>query len=201
MNKSCCCPTLTLFLLFSIFPSSALMAADKPSSHGWIPYEGYAHHLPFPFLIDPLGIKHPREMFIGKISVFIVSVPNMSQGRKQEKWAKLLGEDPKTKLPSEVALILVEDISHAGFFKAMALSHIKKHFDEHSRPFPVIDYNGTLTRDFGVAKNSTQILIYDKSGNLYEVEKNLDNVDLTLNRIHKAIQRLEREKRHPHPST
>ncbi|KIE58585.1 hypothetical protein A946_06870 [Methylacidiphilum kamchatkense Kam1] len=54
--------------------------------------------------------------------------------------------------------------------------------------------NGMLTHDFGVPKNATQILIYDKSGNLYQVEKNLDNIDLTLNRIHKAIQKLEREK-------
>ncbi|TFE69607.1 hypothetical protein [Methylacidiphilum caldifontis] len=188
-----------VFLCFLI-PIVSLMATERSSLHSPTYYDGYARHLPFTTLIDPMGKKHSKEQFSGKVSVFIVSVPNMSQGRKQEKWAKLLAEDPQSKLPNNVALILVEDIAHAGFFKTMALSHIKKHFNDHSRPFPVLDYNGKLSQDFGVPKNTTQILIYDKSGNLYQVEKNLDNVDFTLKRIHKAIQKLTREKRDSHPS-
>jgi hypothetical protein len=188
-------PTMVLFLLLFLCSSSLLKAAEKTSPNYSIHYDGYARHFPFYPLIDPLGKKHSINQFLGKITVFIVSVPNMTQGKKQEKWARLLGEDPKTKLPDDVALILVEDISHAGFFKGLALSHIKKNFNENSRPFPVLDMNGTLTHELGVPKNTTQILIYDKSGNLYQVEKNLDNIELTLNRIHKAIQRLEREKK------
>ena len=85
-----------------------------------------------------------------------------------------------------MALFLVEDMSQAGAFKGMALDNMKKQFTPSSRPFLILDQTGAILKEFGVPRGKTEILIYDKGSSLRDVETDLDDQDLTVQRI-KAI--------------
>jgi hypothetical protein len=137
-------------------------------------------------LADPSGVTHTRQDVAGRVVVAIFSAPTMGQGNAQEKWSDLLSTEPASKLPDEVALVLVEDMTQAGIFKGMALDSMKKQFAPHERPFLILDQTGNVFKKFGMPKNQTGILIYDKTGALRDVELNLSDQKNTLNRI-KAI--------------
>ena len=141
-------------------------------------------------LADPSGATHTRQEVAGKVCVAIFSAPNMSQGDKQEKWSDLLANKSATKISDSVVLILIEDMSQAGPFKDMALDSMKKHFTPKSRPFLILDQDGSVFKKFGVPRDKTEILIYDKNSNLRDVEIKLgeDDEENTLRRI-KAITR------------
>jgi hypothetical protein len=148
-----------------------------------LPPGDYATHMDTTPLADPSGTTHTRQEVKGKVVVAIFSAPNMSQGSTQEKWSKLLAQDPKTKLSDSLALVLVEDMSQAGAFKGMALDNMKSQFTPHSRPFLILDQTGAVLKQFGVPRGKTAILIYDKSGTLRDVEADLSNQDTTVHRI------------------
>jgi predicted transcriptional regulator len=71
-------------------------------------------------------------------------------------------------------------------FKGLALDDMKKEFTPHSRPFLILDQTGDVVKKFGVPRDQTVILIYDKKGKLRDVETNLKDQDGTVQRI-KAI--------------
>lgn len=155
-----------------------------------IPPGNYAHKLGTKPMEDPSGATHTKEEVAGKVVVAIFSDPNMSQGGRQEKWSDLLANNPKTKISDHIALVLVEDMSEAGMFRGMALDSMKKQFTPHSRPFLILDQDGSVFKKFGVPRNKTEILIYDKHGTLRDVETDLDKQDLTLSRVHAITKRL-----------
>jgi len=143
-------------------------------------------------LADPSGATHTKQEVAGKVCVAIFSAPNMSQGDKQEKWSDLLANKPASKVSNSVVLILVEDMSQAGMFKDMALDSMKKHFTPKSRPFLILDQDGSVFKKFGVPSDKTEILIYDKNSTLRDVEVNLgeDDEDNTIHRIKVITRRL-----------
>jgi hypothetical protein len=155
-----------------------------------LPEGNYATHIGTRSIADPSGATHTRKEIAGKVVVAIFSAPNMSQGDKQEKWSDLLATQHDTKLSDEIALFLVEDMSQAGWFKGIALSDMKKQFTPHSRPFLILDEDGSVLKKFGVPRGATQILIYDKNGTLRDVETDLDDQDKTIHRIKSITRRL-----------
>ena len=134
-------------------------------------------------LADPSGAFHSRSEIAGKVVVIIFSIPSMSQGDRQETWAGLLADNPKTKVSDAVGLVLIEDMSQAGMFKGIARDRMKKEFKPDSRPFLILDETGISRKRWGVPENKTQIMIYDKQGLLRDIETNLDLQDATLHRI------------------
>jgi hypothetical protein len=171
--------------------TSSLLHADTVTMN--LPDGNYAKHLGTHSLADPSGKTHSRQEVKDKVVVGIFTAPNMSQGDVQQKWADLLANNSDTKLSDEVALILVEDMSQAGWFKGVARGDMKKDFTPASRPFLIIDEDGSVLKRFGVPHGTTRILIYDKNGTLRDVEENLDDQDATIHRIKSITHRLLEE--------
>jgi len=158
-----------------------------------IPPGNYTRHLGTGSIADPSGATHTRKEIANKVVVGIFTAPNMSQGDVQEKWANLLANEPATKISDEVSLLLVEDMSQAGMFKGIARSDMKKEFTPKSRPFLIIDEDGSVLKNFGVASGRTEILIYDKKGTLRDVESDLADQDKTIHRIKQITHQLLNE--------
>ncbi len=93
-----------------------------------------------------------------------------------------------------MALFLVEDLSQAGMFRGVALDSMKKQFTPHSRPFLILDQDGSILKKFGIAHNETAILIYDRHSRLRDVETDLDNQTVTVHRVKVITTRLLNEK-------
>jgi len=158
-----------------------------------LPEGNYATHIGTRPIADPSGATHTRKEIAGKVVVGIFTAPNMSQGDIQEKWANLLANQPDTKISDEVALFLVEDMSQAGMFKGIARGDMKKEFTPNSRPFLILDEDGSVLKKFGVEHGRTEILIYDKNGTLRDVETDLNDQDTTIHRIKAITHRLLEE--------
>jgi len=174
--------TLVLGVLF--IAASACVHAETVAMN--LPPGNYATHIGTRSIADPSGATHAKKEIANKVVVGIFTAPNMSQGDTQEKWANLLANESATKISDEVALFLVEDMSQAGMFKGIARSDMKKEFTPKSRPFLILDEDGSVLKKFGVATGRTEILIYDKRGTLRDVENDLADQDKTIHRI-KAI--------------
>jgi len=181
--------SIGLFMLF--WGTSGLGRADSVKMN--MPPGNYATEIGTRSLADPSGATHTRQKVKNQVVVAIFSAPNMSQGGRQEKWSELLANQADTKVSDKVALILVEDMSQAGMFKGMALDSMKKQFTPTSRPFLILDEDGSGLKRFGVPRNKTQILIYDKKGKLRDVETDLDDQATTINRIKAITARLLKE--------
>ncbi len=156
-----------------------------------IPPGDYAKKMGDHTMADPSGTTHTKADVAGKVVVAIFTIPNMSHGDTQEKWSKILANDPPTKVSDRVFLVLVEDMSQAGWTKGMARSQMKKEFTSGSRPFLVLDETGDVIKRFGVPPNTTRILIYDKQGQLRDVEVNLKDTAKTDKRIKDITQELQ----------
>jgi hypothetical protein len=161
--------------------TAGLAHAQDVAMH--LPSGNYATEIDTTPLTDPSGATHTRLEVKGKVVVAIFSAPNMSQGGTQEKWSNLLANQSATKLSDSVAMFLVEDMSQAGAFKGIALDNMKKQFTPTSRPFLILDQNGAILKKFGVPRGKTEILIYDRQSMLRDVETDLDDQDMTVNRI------------------
>lgn len=159
---------LTLYSLFCFIHFFAL-GKDTPSMH--IPEGNYAKKLGNRSLDDPSGKSHTKQEVINRVVVAIFSVPNMSQGSKQERWSELLADDSTTKLNEKIALVLIEDMKQSSF-KGVARKRMEKEFHPKERPFLLLDETGEIREKFGVPKNATAVLIYDKKSNLRHVENN-----------------------------
>ena len=90
-----------------------------------------------------------------------------------------------------MVLVLFEDMAHAGMFKGIARSDLKKQFTKGSRPLVVLDETGAIFAKYGVPRNKTEILIYDKKGGLRDVESDLDDEAKTVARIHAIVRTLQ----------
>jgi hypothetical protein len=158
-----------------------------------IPAGDYTRQLGNGSLDDPSGVPHTRREAAGQVIVAIFSIPNMSQGSYQEKWSNLLADQSDTKLPKSEFLVLFEDMAHAGLFEGIARSDLKKQFTKGSRPLVVLDETGAIFKKYGVPRDKTEILIYDKKGVLRDVEADLNgsNSDKTIARIHAITRALE----------
>ncbi len=88
-------------------------------------------------------------------------------------------------------LVLFEDMAHAGMFKGVARSDLKKQFTKGSRPLVVLDETGSIFTKYGVPRDKTEILIYDKKGVLRDVEADLRDSDKTVGRIHSITRALQ----------
>lgn len=174
--------------LISAFSAGALLAMSmlvlKADVQMQIPSGDYTRQLGNGSLDDPSGVAHTRQDAKNQVIVAIFSIPNMSQGGYQEKWANLLGHQADTKLPNSVFLVLFEDMAHAGMFKGIARSDMKEQFTKGSRPLVVLDETGNIFKKYGVPSDKTEILVYDKKGALRDVETDLSDESTTLNRIH-----------------
>ncbi len=148
-----------------------------------LPAGYYAKKIGPELLADPSGETHSRQEVAGKVVVVIFSAPNMTQGGRQEKWSKILADDPGTRLSDNISFYLLEDMSAAGMFKGMARDSMRKDFTKDSRPFLILDETGEVFKNLGVPHNKTVILVYDKTSKLRDVETNLDDSALTVNRL------------------
>jgi hypothetical protein len=173
-----------------LLPASAARADEVAMR---VPPGSYARRLGATVLADPLGTPHTRRDAAGKVLVAIFSAPTMSQGGYQEKWSSLLADQPATRLPGEVMLVLFEDMSQAGMFQGMARDDMKKQFVKGSRPLLILDESGATFKKIGIPRNRTQILIYDKTGTLRDVEQDLGDVDATVRRIRAITRQLQAE--------
>ena len=57
----------------------------------------------------------------------------------------------------------------------------------------VLDETGSIFKKYGVPRDETEILIYDKKGVLRDVEAELDDSDKTVARIHSITRTLQAE--------
>lgn len=171
--------------------TSGLLRAESVEMN--LPAGNYAKQLGSASLKDPSGVSHTKQEVKNKVVVGIFSDPTMSQGDAQEKWSDLLATQPASKVSDKVALILVEDMTEAGMFRGMALNDMKKDFTPEARPFLILDNTGAVFKRFGVARNKTVILIYDKHGKLRDVEEDLTNQDLVIHRIKVITKKLMAE--------
>ena len=135
----------------------------------FIPDGNYAKKIGNHSLDDPSGKSHNRQEVLNQVVVAIFSIPNMSQGGKQERWAELLADNSKTKLNDKIALFLIEDMKQSSF-RGMARNRMEKEFHPKVRPFLLLDETGKVRERFGVPPNTTAVLIYDKESNLRHVE-------------------------------
>jgi hypothetical protein len=181
--------TCLLVVILGLLGSSHSWAADEMA----IPPGNYSKQMGTAVLADPSGVTHSKADVANKVVVAIFTIPNMSHGSTQEKWAKVLANDSATKVSDRVFLVLVEDMSQAGWTKGMARDSMKKEFTSGSRPFLILDENGDVIKRFGVPANTTRILIYDKRGRLRDVEIDLKDVATTDRRIKKFTQQLMEE--------
>jgi hypothetical protein len=184
----------------SVSALSAAVLFFSSLATGWgadvqmhIPPGNYTRQLGNGSLDDPSGAAHTRRDANGEVIVAIFSIPNMSQGSYQEKWADLLAHHPGTKLPKSVFLVLFEDMAHAGMFKGIARSDLKQQFTKGSRPLVVLDETGAIFEKYGVPRDKTEILIYDKKGALRDVEADLSDSDETVKRIHLITSSLQKK--------
>jgi len=175
-------------VIFAVVPVGMAGAVEMQ-----IPPGDYTRQLGNGSLDDPSGTPHTRREAAGKVMVAIFSIPNMSQGGYQEKWSGLLADQPDTRLPKSVVLVLFEDMAHAGMFKGIARSDLKKQFTKGSRPLVVLDETGLIFKKYGVPRDKTEILIYDKKGVLRDVEADLSDADKTVARIHAITRALQAE--------
>jgi hypothetical protein len=181
---------LILFLLspLLVFGSASLAQADDEMV---VPPGNYTRQLGNGSLADPSGVAHTRREAKGQVIVAIFSIPNMSQGSYQEKWANLLAHQSDTKLPNSVFLVLFENMAQAGMFKGIARSDMKEQFTKGSRPLVVLDETGAIFKKYGVPDDKTEILIYDKTGALVDVEQDLSATDTTVRRLHVITKKLQ----------
>ena len=173
-----------LLALFCMTPGRSRAQAQNVAMH--VPPGTHATQFAATPLKDPAGKTHTSQELHGKVVVVIMSAPNSSQGGAQQKWSKLLADQEDTKLPAKVSLMLVEDMPEAGMFKGIAMDKMKKEFKPDSRPLLLLDEDGHVFSRFGVPKDKTEILIFDKHGRLRDVETKLDDQSTTVQRI-KAI--------------
>jgi hypothetical protein len=152
-----------------------------------IPSGFFAKNIGKSALSDPSGTTHTRQEVAGKVVVAIFSAPTPSQGDSQKQWSDSLA----TELPGSIVLVLVEDMTEAGLFKGIALSDMKQQFSPHSRPFLILDQNGDVFKKFGVPRDKTVILIYDKTGKLRDAETNLGDSNATLQRVQAIAHELQ----------
>jgi hypothetical protein len=183
-----CRKSFIIVLLVLCLATSGRLYADSVQMN--IPPGDYGAQIASGSLEDPSGATHSRQEVKDKVVVAIFSAPNMSQGGRQEKWSDLLATQSDTKVSDKVSLYLVEDMTQAGMFKGMALDSMKKQFTPDSRPFLILDQTGNVFKQFGVPKNKTAILIYDKHSKLRDVEINLDDQEMTIHRIKAITKRL-----------
>jgi len=181
MGLSAAIYRLSFFLLG--FGTSSLAMADNIQTA--LPASDYVRMLGAYELADPSGAMHTEQEVTKKVCIVIFTVPDMNQGDMQQAWSDLLANKPETKVPDTVALLLLEDISQAGFFKDMALDSMKKQFTPQSRPLVLMDQDGGFCKRFGLPPDTTEIFIYDKKGVLRDVETKLgeDDQDATMARI------------------
>jgi hypothetical protein len=182
-----------MFLLTAALIMTALPVARGAEVAMQIPPGDYTRQLGNGSLNDPSGAAHTRREASGQVIVAIFSIPNMSQGSYQEKWADLLAQQPGTKVPASVFLVLFENMSQAGMFKGIARSDMKKQFTKGSRPLVVLDETGAIFKKYGVPPDKTEIVIYDKKGALRDVEQDLSDTDATVNRIQGIVKALQKE--------
>jgi hypothetical protein len=180
---------LSLTLLLAFVLTSFVRADDEMV----VPPGNYTRQLGNGSLADPSGVAHTRREAKGQVIVAIFSIPNMSQGNYQEKWANLLAHQSDTKVSNRVFLVLFENMAQAGMFKGIARSDMKEQFTRGSRPLVVLDETGAIFKKYGVPPDKTEILIYDKTGALVDVEQNLNDTDTTVQRIHAIIRKLEQK--------
>lgn len=186
--------TTKILILAGTFSAlaTALAAAEDVKCH--IPSGvNYQMHIGSKAIKDPSGVNHSRAEIKDKVLVAIFSAPNMSQGDVQQKWADLLATNPKTKVDDAVVLVLAEDMSQAGMFKGMARDSMKKDFTPTSRPLLILDETGEVFQRYGVPRGKTQILIYDKTGTLRDVEPDLSDDKTVDHRVKVISNRLEQE--------
>jgi hypothetical protein len=180
MNRYACNLFLAGTMLFLLAALGARADSVKMSSP---PGSHYEKRLGSGAIADPTGKIHTRAEVKGKVVLILFSAPNMSQGNVQEKWSKLLADDPKTKVDDRVVLALFEDMTQAGMFKGIALDDMKKDFTPDSRPIVGIDQTGEFFKHFGIPRDTTQILIYDKQSKLRDVDPDLSDESTVTHRV------------------
>ncbi len=183
--------TLVLAGILSAVISVPLVADDVKMNIP--PGISYQKHLGSRAIADPTGKNHTSAEVKGQVVVIIFSAPNMSQGDIQQKWADMLATNPKTKVDDSVKLVLAEDMSQAGMFKGIARDSMKKDFKPDSRPILILDETGDVFKRFGVPRGHTQILIYDKTSTLRDVEPDLSNDKVVDHRVKTISHKLEEE--------
>ncbi|SDT95582.1 hypothetical protein SAMN05444156_1045 [Verrucomicrobium sp. GAS474] len=145
------------------------LRAAEPSPLMTIPPGDYAREMGDQTLKDPAGGRHFSADVKGYVVVVIFSVPDLSQGGRQKKWAKFLAEEGATRLPRAVKFALIEDMAQSGL-SGMARDEMKKEFAPKARPLLLLDETGAITHGFGIPRDRTQVLVYDKKGRLRHVE-------------------------------
>jgi hypothetical protein len=70
---------------------------------------------------------------------------------------------------------------------------LKQQFTKGSRPLVVLGETGSIFKKYGVPRDKTEILIYDKKGVLRDVEVDLSDSNKTVSRIHSFTHALQAE--------
>lgn len=153
-----------LLLGGAVFPPHA--GAAPPMT---VPADGYLRRLDNDALLDPAGVRHSTDRVRGRVVVILFSIPDLGQGDNQKRWSALLADDPDTRLPKSAAFALIEDMAQAGF-PGLARDEMRRKFSPGERPVLLLDEKGAMTKRFGIPRDRTQVLIYDKSGILRHVE-------------------------------
>jgi hypothetical protein len=124
----------------------------------------YRASIPVGSLRDPHTILHSFNGNLTRPVVAIFSIPTMSQGGIQERWAEALADDPKTRLPDSVGLYLVEDMVTG--MREVARKQMKKQYKSGQRPVVLLDEDSAIREKFGIPKGKTCVLVYSRQNRL-----------------------------------
>ena len=69
---------------------------------------------------------------------------------------------------------------------------MQKKFAIKKRPFPLLDETGDTFKRFGIPRDRTEILVFDKQGTLRDVEQELGDQQKTDERLKAITQELEK---------
>lgn len=148
---------------------ACLGAATGPKLEAQQVPPGYRASIPIGSLRDPQNMVHAFNGKLTRPVVAIFSIPNMSQGGTQERWANALADDPQTRLPDTVGLFLVEDMVTG--FSDIARKEMKKQYVPGQRPVVLLDEDSAIREKFGVAKGKTCVLVYSQENKLVHVQE------------------------------
>lgn len=165
--------------LFALALVVSVLAEDKT---------GYRASIPAGSLPDPHGNVYSTDGKLSRPVLGIFSVPNLTQGARQEKWADYLADQEETRVPSGVGFYLIEDME-ATAFREMARKRMEQVYKTGARPVVLLDEKGAMRKKFGIPEGKTVILLYDKKNHLRYVEEG-PATEESVKRLHKVIQKI-----------
>jgi hypothetical protein len=128
----------------------------------WMPLLTHAQPKTLPkfSLPDPQGGMHSSATLVKNGMVIVVTAPTLHDKGAQEGWNKYLSA---ARGNCKASFVFLEDLT-ASLFKGEAKSEMHKSWKTGDIPILLVDSTGNTRKAFGVARDGTEVFVYDKSG-------------------------------------